>query len=75
MARRVSRARFIRPAPRTKMWIGDNVGTTVLTAATNTLVAGLNAAALLLRPFTILRTRIVIQYRSDQQAVTELPFG
>jgi len=69
------RSRFVRPAPRTKMWIGNNIGTTNLPAATNVLVGVLNSAAKALRPFTILRTRTVIQYRSDQQVATEFAFG
>ena len=75
MARGRSRARFVRPPPRTKMWIGQGVGSTALPASSKILVATLSAAALLLRPFTILRTHIDILYLSDQTAVTELPFG
>ena len=56
MARRVARARFVRPAPRTKMWIGAGVGITTALGSTTQLISLLSAGALLLRPFTILRT-------------------
>ncbi len=74
MARRF-RSRFVRPAPRTKMWIGAGVGLTALTASTVTLVGSLSAGALLLRPFTVLRTRMILGYFSDQVAASESPFG
>ena len=75
MARSRSRARFVRPAPRTKMWIGAGVGSTALAASTKILVSTLSAGALLLRPFTVLRTRQLIAYRSDQSSAAEAPFG
>ena len=69
MARR--RSRFVRPAPRTKMWIGAGVGSTTVAGAVKALVSTLTAGALLLRPFTILRTRQLILLTSDQEAVDE----
>ena len=75
MARRTARARFVRPAPRTKIWIGWGVGVTSLTGSTIHLVFTYSAAVLLLRPFTILRTRGEIVYESDQIAGSETPFG
>ncbi len=57
------------------MWVGNNISTTNLPAVSNVLVALFSALALGLRPFTILRTRVLIQYRSDQQVATELAFG
>ena len=74
MARRHA-TRFIRPVPRTKMWIGSGVGVTMLTASTKHLVSTLSAGALLLRPFTILRTHMQLLFESDQSTVGELPFG
>ena len=74
MARR-ARARFIRPAPRTKMWIGWGVGLTALTASTLHSVGVYTAGALALRPFTILRTRGIVKYFSDQIVANESPFG
>ena len=58
--------RFVRPAPKTKIWIGAGAGTTVLAASSATLVSVLNAGALALRPFTILRTRMDLLVASDQ---------
>ena len=69
------RSRFVRPQPRTKMWIGTGVGATAVAGATTTLVDSLSAGALLLRPFTILRTRMDILFQSDQVAASETPFG
>ena len=75
MARRPSRGRFVRPAPRTKMWIGSGVGVTTVSSATTVLVSSLSAGALLLRPFTILRTRMEISVFSDQAAASETALG
>ena len=69
MARRGSR--FIRPAPRTKMWIGAGVGATAVAGNTKVLVSTLSAGALLLRPFTILRTYVTLQVHTDQFTATE----
>ena len=69
MARRHSR--FIRPQPRTKMWIGNGVGEENIAGSTKVLSSTLSAGALLLRPFTILRTHLLIQARSDQSTAVE----
>ncbi len=71
MARRVQRARFTRPTPRTKMWIGTGVGQTSIASSAKVLVATLSAGALLLRPFTILRTHMLLQVRTDQGTAIE----
>ncbi len=73
MARR--HTRFIRPPARTKMWIGAGVGETVISSASITLLGTLSAGALLLRPFTILRTRMDILYCSDQVTASETARG
>ena len=70
-----SRSRFVRPAPKTKVWIGVDLGNTVIVANATTLLGILNAAALALRPFTVLRTRLLIKYELDQQAVNEDSWG
>ena len=57
------------------MWIGAGVGSSTVNPSTLTLLATLSGGALLLRPFTILRSRIVLYYRSDQIAATETPLG
>ena len=67
--------RFVRPAPRTKMWIGMGVGSTAVPGSSATLVTTLTAGALLLRPFTVLRTRGIYNFRSDQIVASEAPAG
>ncbi len=74
MARRTTRT-FHRPAPKTKMWIGAGVGVTTTGVAGTTLVATLSAGALLLRSFTILRSRIELAVFNDQTAASETSFG
>ncbi len=69
------RTRFVRPPARTKMWIGAGVGSTTVASAVKALISSLSAGALLLRPFTILRTRMEILYFSDQVATSENPHG
>lgn len=73
MARR--RHRFVRPAPKTKMWIGTGVGRASVSGTTPLLLASLNATALALRPFTILRSRILFYAESDQIIATETNSG
>ncbi len=76
MANRVrARGRFIRPPKKTLMWIGLGVGDVVLTGSTTTLVATLGAGVLLLRPFTIMRSRMDIFVLSDQEAADEVTIG
>ena len=75
MARRFTRSRFVRPAPRTKIWIGAGVGLTTITASAVQVVATLSAGGLLLRPFTILRTRMEVWFGTDQSAAAEDPQG
>ena len=64
---------FSRPPPRTKMWIGNGVGASTVVGNAKLLIASLSASAFLLRPFTILRTRLEINLVSDQAAVDEVP--
>ena len=73
MARRAV-TRFVRPAPRTSVWVGFSLAATI-TASTATIIGTLNAAALALRPFTIVRTRGYLLWSSDQAAVNEDPRG
>ena len=51
-------------------WVGNT-----LTVAGGTLYSSLSAAALALRPFTIVRTRLLVTVRSDQEIATEDQFG
>ncbi len=58
---------------RETLWIGGSfLNTTLGTANTANLLTSLNAAALALRPFTVVRTRGYWQIRSDQIGATEL---
>ena len=75
MARPRSRVLHTRPAARTMVWLDVQLLDTVVAAATNTLLLSLTAAELLLRPFTIVRTRFLIKYSSDQLAVSETAQG
>ena len=69
MARR--HTRFVRPAPKTKIWLGRGLNFVMLGASSGALLASYNAAALSLRLFTILRTRLVIHFSSDQTGARE----
>ena len=68
----------VRRATRREMvWLGlaSTTGQTALAAGTAVLVSSLNAAALALRPFTVVRTRGYIYTESDQDSANEQPFG
>ena len=65
---------IVRPARRQMVWIGSGFGVQMISLS-NTLLASLNAAALVLRPFTVVRTHLVIKFRSDQQAASEVVQG
>ena len=71
MARRMTRARFTRPLARTSLWLGAGLSITTVAGGASTLIATLNATALALRPFTIVRSRMVVFFESDQSATTE----
>jgi len=74
MAHRRSRG-FVRPPPRTNLWLGTTLAATGVAASSSALVLTLNAAALLLRPFTIIRTRFLFQVQTDQVVSSEFPKG
>jgi len=57
------------------VWFSIDVDLVNVAAATAVLMASYNAAALALRPFTIVRTRAVVQWTSDQAAASEDPAG
>ena len=57
------------------VWLGLDLPPTSLAGSTVTLVAALLAAGLALRPFTIVRTRLEVHYRSDQVVATEQTRG
>ena len=51
------------------------VNSTLAASATAVIQTSLNAAALLLRPFTVVRTRMQLLVLSDQSAATEIFIG
>ena len=75
MARRSTRGRFVRPAPKTKIWVGAGIAQFAVATNGKTLITSLNAGALALRPFTILRTRLLVTLDSDQIVASENPTG
>ena len=56
---------------RQSLWIGFGSNQVTLTSLGGTITHALNAAALALRPFTIVRTLFVFDLRSDQAAAVE----
>ncbi len=64
----------VRRSRRETSWIAIGASSTALTSAA-ALVASLNAAALALRPFTVVRTYLEVQYRSDQSGASESSLG
>ena len=57
---------------RETIWVGGSfVDTTIGAPSTAVLLTSLNAAALALRPFTVIRTRGIASIRSDQSAAVE----
>jgi len=77
MARRFVSPRSIPRTKRGNVWIGlyPSTGPISIAAASQTFLGSLNAAALALRPFTVVRTRMLIGWLSDQLAASESPFG
>ena len=70
MARR--HLRVARGPKRDTAWLFIDPSNTTLAAAGGTLVASLNASALALRPFTVVRTHLIAFLHSDQVAATEV---
>ncbi len=56
---------------RQMVWIGVDQVPVTITAAGKLALTSLNAAALALRPFTVIRTRLNILIRCDQLAVSQ----
>ncbi len=68
--------RQVRGPRRLTSWFGiDATVTAVASGGAEVLIASLSAAALALRPFTIVRTYITYQVISDQVIATESQFG
>jgi len=62
-------------ARRETLWFFTSIVRATLTANGGTLLTSLNAAALALRPFTIVRTHQTIHIKSDQVAASEVQIG
>ncbi len=62
---------YARKTKRLSTWLDVPFSTTTMTAAGGTIIASLNAAALAIRPFTIVRTHLEAQVFSDQSAAIE----
>ncbi len=77
MARRqfVTRAPLRQGQRRQFVWFGISVVRTALPGNAKVLLATLNAVALALRPFTVVRSRITLQVESDQSAASEFAHG
>ncbi len=76
MARSFTRMIRGRPSQvRQMVWIGINTTPVSIGSAGGQFLSSLNAAALALRPFTVIRTRARISLVSDQTAATELARG
>ncbi len=72
MARKSGFVRRNNVMRRESLWIGGVTTQTVIAAASSAvLLLSLNAAALALRPFTVVRTRGVFYVRSDQVSANE----
>ncbi len=74
MARRIVSRPRSSGTRRTSEWFGLGISVTTL-ATDDTLIATLNATALLARPFTIVRTRLSVFLASDQTAAQEFTQG
>ncbi len=73
--RRRSLSNFVRPAPRTMVWSSIDISPVAIAADASSLIGQLSATELLLRPFTVVRTRGVIHIESDQVAASEITTG
>ena len=71
MARRGFRERMVSQRRLTFWFSAIHVRTTIASASEAAVATSLNAAALLLRPFTVVRQRGYVYVRSDQDAASE----
>jgi len=69
------RSRTIRGSKRESSWFSVPPTQTTFTASGGTLIASLNATGLAHRPFTIVRTHLLIGILSDQVTVNETQVG
>ncbi len=64
-----------RSAKRLTSWLAVTPQRAVIATAGGTFLASLNAAALALRPFTVVRTRLLVTIESDQTGADEIQIG
>ncbi len=69
------RTHVVGRSDRQPVWFGINLQVTTVPGASAILIGSLNAAALLLRPFTVVRTHILVSWSSDQVAASEISNG
>ena len=71
------RTRFTRGrgAKRTSQWISAGSVATTIGSGSQVLLQSLNAAALAIRPFTVVRTQLLVMWESDQVVTSERPHG
>ena len=70
-----SGSRAVARVRRASTWFQFQPVTTTLVATGGTIIFSLNAEALALRPFTIVRTRFLLHVRSDQSGAIENQAG
>ena len=73
--RHTSRLPIARNTKRTSQWIAARLTSFTIPAGSPTLIATLNAAVLALRPFTVVRSHIVLSILLDQVATSEFIQG
>ena len=72
----VGHSRLATRSPRRQTaWFDMPPAVNTLTVAGGTIIYSLNAAALALRPFTVVRTHMLLQFESDQIAALERYVG
>ena len=71
----VRRQRFVRPPARSMIWLNAGIALSTVTAGNAVLLSVMNAAALALRPFMVVRNRMMIWIQSDQTGTTEFVQG
>ena len=75
MARQRVNTRQPRAQKRLTQWIGVQLGPSTIGGNQSTLLASLDAAGLVLAPFTVVRSRFILTVWSDQVAASEIVEG
>jgi len=72
---RTRQGAIVRPTKRQMVWFGIDIDPTALPADGTILLGSLTASALLFRPFTVVRTHLLIHVQSDQEVASETYIG